>query len=80
MSPRTLAALRCGVLCVVVITCASFACGFLMALADRAGTARSFSPLAGGLAFAQLGALIFGVPTAIISSAIVWLRRPGTDA
>ena len=79
MSHRTLAALRCGVLCVVAIAFASFACGLLIAFADAVGTPRPRQFLSAGRAFAGLGALIFGVPTAIISGAIVWLRHPRSE-
>jgi hypothetical protein len=77
-SHRLLSAVRCGVLCVATLAAASFCCGVLLAAFDAIGTERPFAPLAFGLALLRFGTLFFGLPTAIISGAIVWLRQPIT--
>jgi hypothetical protein len=64
----------------VAIAVGSFCCSALMAVIDAIGTAHRFAPLSTGLAVSWLGTLLFGLPTAIISGAIVWLRRPGSGA
>ena len=74
-SSRLLAAVRCSVLCVATFAAASFICGVILAAFDAIDSARPFAPLDFGLAFLRLGTLIFGLPTAIISGMIVWLRQ-----
>jgi hypothetical protein len=76
VSDRLLAAVRCGVLCVATFAVVSFLCGVILAGFDAFGTGRPFAPLAAGLACLQFGTLIFGIPTAIISALVVWLRQP----
>ncbi len=77
-SHRLLSAVRCSVLGVATLAAASSCCGVLLAAFDAIATERPFAPLAVGLALLRFGTLFFGLPTAITSGAIVWLRQPIT--